>query len=323
MEAPSELAAYPELEGFRLIQELGRSPKGIVYKARRLVEQDIVAVKVFKEHAHLDANFRANLPRNAENTFLLEHAGIVRCLGCQEDKNRLLLVMEYARGEPLSRALQRNVRFLPPRALSIGLQIADALHYAYQRHRYHGRLHPGDVILGEEDVRVLNIGLGERFEHPDWTVHDPHLFAPLTYAPLEAMPTKALPEAEHARRAIDLYGLGALLYHMLTGSPPFRGNDEGAIMAERESIAPAVVRWPKGAEKTLPSRSVALVERLLSPDPGHRGVYESVLASLDEALRESEGRPPVIHRMQAAPPPVLAPVEIAPRPVPEAPHGEA
>lgn len=319
MDAPNELAAYPELDGFRLIQELGRSPKGIVYKARRLVEQDIVAVKVYREGAQLDPIFRTNLPRNAESTFLLEHPGIVRCLGCQEDHGRLLLVMENARGEPLSRALQRNVRFLPPRALSIAIQCADALHYAYQRHRFHGRLHPGDVILGDEEVRILNIGLGERPEHTVWDARDPHLFEPLVYTASEAMPSKGLPEAEEFRRAMDLYSLGALLYHMLTGSPPFRGTDEGALLQERQSIQPSVVRWPRGAEKTLPQRSVAIVERLLSPEAGHRGVYEALLAGLDEALREAEGRPMAAPQSVSAPPPPLAPAEIEPPPDPQPP----
>lgn len=310
MDAPQELAAYPELEGFRLIQELGRSPKGIVYKARRLVEQDIVAVKVFRDAIKYEPEFRASLPRHAEATFLLEHPGLVRCLGCHEDQNRLLLVMEYARGEPLSRALQRNVRFLPPRALGIAMQCAEALHYAYQRHRTHGRLHPGDIILGEDEVRVLNPGLGEHPEHPVWDARDPHLFEPLIYAASEALPSRQMPDSEEGRRAVDLYALGAILYHMLTGSPPFRSTDEGAILQERQGISPAVVRWPKGAEKSLPSRAIALVERLLSPDPGHRGVYESVLATLDEAVREAEGRPAAVARPEAPPPP-LAPAEVA------------
>ena len=313
MEATSELAHYPELTGFRLIQELGRSPKGIVYKARRLVEQDVVAVKLFRDTALREAGFREGLERNAESTFLLEHPGLVRCLGCLQDQGRALLVMEYARGEPLSRALQRNVRFLPPRALAVAFQCADALRYACERKRFHGRLHPGDVILGEEDVSVLGVGLGEHPEHADWKVKDAHLFAPLIYSAPEALPSRPFPAAEDARRAVDLYALGALLYHMLTGTPPFRGSDEGTLAQERASLSPAVLRWPRGSERTLPPRALAVVERLLALEPLERGSYENVLASLEEAWREAEGKPVPIPKSLSAPLPPLAPAEVAPR----------
>ena len=308
--AHAELATFPDLPGFRLIQELGRSPKGIVYKTRRLIEQDIVAVKLFRDTTAKDPEFRQNLERNAENTFLLEHSGLVRSLGCVEAEGRLMLLMEYAKGEPLSRALQRNVRFLPPRALGIAMQCAEALHYAYQRRRFHGRLHPGDVILSEDEVRLPGVGLSERPEHPSWIAKDPHLFEPLIYTAIEALPSKPLPVSDEGRRAMDLYSLGALLYHMLTGAPPFRGTDEGTLLQERMSLQPALVRWPKGADKNLPARAISLVERLLSTDPTDRGVYESVLASLDAALREAEGRPLPAPRVHSEPLPPLAPPEV-------------
>ena len=308
----ADLSVFPELAGFRIIQELGRSPKGVIYKARRLVEQDVVAVKVFRDAAAHEVGFRENLQRNAEASFLLEHPGLVRCLGCLEDGHRFLLVEEYARGEPLSRALQRNVRFLPPRALALALQCAEALGYAAERKRFHCRLHPGDLIVNEEEVRALGVGLGEQPEHAVWQTRDPHLFEPLVYTAPEAMPSRSFAATETGRRAADLYSLGAILYHMLTGTPPFRGTDEGSLGQERAALSPLVVRWPRGTERSLPARAVALVERLLSPDPLARGDHVSLRAALSEALREAEGGavPPPPH----GPSPILPPVELPSRP---------
>ncbi|MCZ7647100.1 MAG: protein kinase [Planctomycetota bacterium] len=299
--------AFPELAGFRLIQELGRSPKGVIYKARRLVEQDVVAVKLFRDPAAHEPGFRDRLQRNAEASFLLDHPGLVRCLGCVEDDGRLILVQEYAPGEPLSRALQRNVRFRPARALQHAVQVASALAYAFQKNRHHGRLHPGDVIVRDHEVRVLGMGLGERPEHAAWDVKDPHLFQPLIYAAPEALPSKAFPAEPLGRRAVDLYAVGALLYHMLTGAPPFRGGDEESIAQERAALAPASVRWPRGTERNLPARAIHLVQRLLAADPAERGDFDMLLATLDAALHEAEGR--------AAPAPVqaLPPAEVPPR----------
>ncbi len=301
---------FPEIDGFRLIQELGRSPAGIVYKGRRLVEQDVVAVKILREGTSYNPTYWDLLKKNAEASFLLEHPGIVRSLGSIEANGRRLLVMEYARGEPLSRALQRNVRFRPPRALYVVQQCAIALAYAAQRKRTHGRLHPGDVILSDEDeIRLLGVGLGEHPEHAAWSVKDGHLFEPLIYSPPEALPSKTFPDTMEGRCAVDLFSLGALLYHMLTGSAPYRGTDEGSIQQERESY-PSPVRWPRGTEKTLPPRSMAIVEHLLAVQPQERGSYDKLLVALEEALSEAEGKPMPRPQPSVAPIPVLAPPEV-------------
>lgn len=305
--APAKNASFPELGGFRLIQELGRSPRGVVYKARRLVEQDVVAVKIFRTETAHEPSFRDQLQRNAEATFLLEHPALVRCLGLVQSEGRLLLVMEYARGEPVSRALQRNVRFLPPRALEILLRCAEALQYADERKRHHGRLHPGDIIVHDDEVRLLGVGLGDRPGHTAWTVKDPHLFEPLVYVAPEAMPSRAFPESDEGRRAADLYALGALLYHMLTGVPPFRGSDEGSLNQERAALGSHVVRWPRGSERSLPPRALPLVQRLLSPEPADRGTYGQLIEGLRGALDEAHGRSALA---PTPPPPVLAPPEI-------------
>lgn len=302
---------FPELAGFRLIQELARSPKGVVYKARRLVEQDVVAVKIFRDEAGRESGFRERLQQSAEASFLLEHPALVRCLGCIEDDGRLLLVQEYVAGEPLSRALQRNVRFRPARALQVAEQLASALAYADQKHRHHGRLHPGDVLVRDGEARVLGIGLGELPEHAPWNVKDPHLFQPLIYCATECLPPRGYPADEAGRRAADLFALGGLLYHMLTGTPPFRGSDAESIVQERATIAPAAVRWPRGTERSLPVRAVHLVQRLLAADPAERGDFDMTLATLEAAIHEAEGRPAPVHA--AAAPPPLPPAELPPR----------
>lgn len=306
--APESDPELPQIDGFRVIQELGRSPHGHIYRARRLVEQDVVAVKIFRGSGTRSPKFREHLTENAETSFLLEHPNLVRCLGSVEDGARFMLVQEHAKGEPLSRALQRSVRFMPPRALDIVRQCAEGLAHAGERRRSHGRLHPGDLMLCDDEVRILGVGLGEQPEHPAWETRDPHLFEPLIYTATEALPSRSFPASESGRRALDLYALGGLLYHMLTGTPPFRGGDEGTLIQERAALSPLVVRWPRGTERTLPARAITLVERLLSPDPLARGDYQSLLRALTEALREARGE-----SLPPPPPPVtppLAPVEI-------------
>jgi hypothetical protein len=182
------------------------------------------------------------------------------------------------------------------------------LRYAAQRQRYHGRLHPGDLVLEGHEARVLGIGLGDRPEHPGWNVADPYLFEPLVYTAPEAMPSRDFPESNAGRAAVDLYALGAILFHKLTGHPPFHGGDEEALRAEREGLAPRPVSWPAGAARTLPAGAMALVDQLMATEPAQRGTWDDAEARLGQLFDEIQGK--VRKRFpKAAPPVVLPPAE--------------
>jgi serine/threonine-protein kinase len=276
---------FPELKGFRVFQELSRTPSGVVYKVRRLVEHDVVVAKLLRPSTY-EKRFLKELSANAEATFILEHKGLVRSLGCVMEDERPVLLMEYAPGEPLSKALWRGAQFPLSRALLIALQCANALHYAFLHNRYHGRLHPADIILGDDHARIIGVGLGERPQHAAWSDHEPHLHAPLIYTAPEAMPSKPFPEAAAGRAAVDIYSLGAILFHILITSPPFVGTDEGALDAERKAL-PGPVAWPP-KKSTLPPDLVALVEKMLAPDPAKRPSYEALVYLLARALTAAE-----------------------------------
>jgi len=285
-EHPSGTGHFPEIRGLRLLHELGRSPKGVTYKARRLVEQDVVAAKILRP-SRCEKTFIAELPRKAEATFVLEHKGLVRSLGCVDEDGRLVLLMDYAHGEPLAKALQQGKPFPVPRALLIGIQCAKALHYAALHKLHHGRLHPGDIILGEDHARITGVGLGQRPEHAAWSEPEAPFFEPLVYTAPEALPSKPLPETPAARAAADVYSLGAIVFHLLTGSPPFHGTDEGALELERKAISGPVL-WPPEKKTGLPPEAVVLVCNMLAPGAQARPGYEEVAAVLSRALAAVE-----------------------------------
>ena len=290
MRTPIPSATFPELKGFRILLELGRSPKGITYKARRLVEQDVVALKVFRPSL-CDRKFVQELPQNAEASFLLEHKNLVRCLGCVHDGGSLLLMTDYAPGDPASKILARERPLPPTRALRIALQCVNALRYAATHKRFHGRLHPGDVILGEDDARIVGIGLGEKPEHAAWSARDAYIFEPLIYTAPEAMPSHATMQMglpPEAFALMDIYSLGAILFHMLAGQPPFRGGDEEALVAERKSRMVSPVLWPNEVKGRLPLGAPGLVEKMLSPESLERPMYDEVIHGLTRILDAAE-----------------------------------
>ena len=290
---------HPELTGYKLIQELGKSPRGTVYKARRQVEQDIVALKIIRSSS-CDKNFVENLARRAEATFLLEHENLVKCLGCNTVSGRTVLVMSFAPGQPVSRTLKKNGRFQPSQALIIALQCVTALRYAAQHKCHHNRLHPADIILGEDHARVVGVGLGERAEHPAWEPGKaPYLFEPLIYTAPEAMPSKPLLEKPEARCAADIYSLGAILFHMLTGMPPFNSSEETALLSERERLN-IPVAWPRQMTYQLPKEVISLTEKMMSPNPANRPAYEQLVPALTVSIPIAEQLEPPQRKISPA-----------------------
>jgi len=285
VQPPAE-SPFPELKGFRILLELGRSPKGTTYKARRLVEQDVVALKVFRPSL-CDRKFVLELPKNAEASFLLEHRGLARSLGCVHEGGTLMLMTEYAAGEPASKFLKRERPMMLQKALRAALQCANALRYAASHKKCHGRLHPADIILGEDDARLVGIGLGERPEHAAWSVRDPYSFEPLIYTAPEAMPSHAVGDAAPAVIATDVYALGAMLFHLLTGTPPFKSSDEESLIHERKRLLGSV-KWPAEMQSRLPENVLRLVERMLLPDPASRPSYDDLISTLAVELGAAE-----------------------------------
>ena len=273
---------FPELPDFKILQRLGHSPKGVIYKARRLVENDVVALKIF--HPQVSGrNFIECLSKNAETSFLLEHIGLVRSLGFQNDDGHTLLIMEYVPGDSLAVALKRQVRFAPSQAMYIIHQCANVLKYATLHHCNHGRLHTADVLLGDDSIRLLGVGLGERPEHPAWSASASYPFEPLLYTSSEAMPSREFPKSPTGKMAVDMYALGALLYHVLTGNPPFRGSDEAELLEERGKLG-LPVQWPAESDLCPPLETVVLTERMMASNPATRPTYDELIPALTKAI---------------------------------------
>jgi len=279
-------AALPDWKGFKVLQELARTPRGIVYKLRRKVEQDVIAAKFF-DPSTCRKDFLDALPTSSERAFLLGHKGLVRCLGCAHVERRPLLMFEFASGESLATTLKTGQPLVPARALLAILQCATALRHAALQGQTHGRLHPADILLGEDTARIVGVGLGEHPDHATWSSPNPYAFEPLVYTAPEAMPSQTFPTSLDIRAAVDIYALGAMLAHMLTGTAPFAGRDEASLLDERRILGKPV-QWPGDAEKRIPKLARDITERMLASGAGLRPTYDELLTKLNGAVAEAE-----------------------------------
>ena len=252
-----------ELRGYRMISQLGER----TWRARRLSDQALVAVKFL---AGADASvLRERVGK--ENASGAEASGVVKVERVEGVPGGAAVVTPFVEGEALSRALERGVRMELSRAVSIARSVAEGLASAAARGMVHGALRPARIIVRGDEAFVLGLGMGE-----------PRADGPHVYAAPEVLSGKPFDQ-----RA-DIYSLGAVLFHMLTGHMPFPEYSLGALKLAKT----AEFRWPRGSEENIPTRVLRLVERMMAPeaDERHRD-YDELLVGLEAAtLRRRRSR---------------------------------
>ncbi len=250
---------------YRLEARIGEGGMGIVYRARHVLIDRVVAVKLIRPDLRGETHLRAWMLREARAANRVDHAHIIDIHDIGEtDDSELYLVMEYLIGTPLSTELARGPLPLS-RAVDILEQMGAALSRAHDLGVVHRDLKSDNILLtargGRKDfVKILDFGLAA-------LAHDPRL------APKGAVfgtPEYMSPEqarGEQAGPQSDLYALGVLFFEMLTGQLPFRAGDRETLL-EMQRTAPSP--RPTSVKKDCHPVAERIVLRLLEKDPRKR-----------------------------------------------------
>jgi len=250
---------------YRLEARIGEGGMGIVYRARQVLIDRVVAVKLIRPDLRGETHLRAWMLREARAANRVDHAHIIDIHDIGEtDEGELYLVMEFLVGVPLSTELSKGPMPLQ-RAVDIIEQMGAALSRAHDLGVVHRDLKSDNILLtargGRQDfVKILDFGLAA-------LAHDPRL------APKGAVfgtPEYMSPEqarGEQAGPQSDLYALGVLFFEMLTGQLPFRATDRDALLEmQRTAQAPD----PLSIRKDCHPDARAIVLRLLEKDAKKR-----------------------------------------------------
>jgi tetratricopeptide (TPR) repeat protein len=275
-------SALPRIPGYQVEVLLGRGGMGIVYKARHIRLNRLVALKMLITGAYAGPHERARFQREAEAVASLNHANIVSVYDVGEHEGWPYFTMELLEGGSLAQALAGTPQ--PARqAATLVTTLAEAMQAAHQGGIVHRDLKPANILLTVDGTpKIADFGLARHFDGGSAL----SLSGARMGTPSYMAPELVTGKAGTIGPAADIYSLGSLLYEMLTGRPPFRG--ETASETERQVIADEPVP-PARLNPKVPRDLETICLKCLHKDAPRR--YADAGALADDLRRFMEGRP--------------------------------
>jgi len=253
---------------YRLDRELGRGGVATVFRARDVRHDRWVALKLL--HRDLGASIGAERFRQAVRTAAgLQHPHILTVHDSGDDRGQLWFTMPFIEGETLRDRLQREGPLPVTEALRIARQAAEALDYAHRQRVIHRDIKPETILLAEGHALVADFGIARALRGTGGDAGSPAYMSP-------EQATGGLVDER-----TDVYSLGAVLYDMLLGEPPFTGSTPQAVIARLLTEQPRPLRTVR---PSVPVVLEAAVLRALARAPGDRF---ATIAEFDRALAEA------------------------------------
>jgi serine/threonine-protein kinase len=258
----TRLEAGDVLDHYRLDKEVARGGMSTLFRATDLRDGRQVAVKIPLPEMEADPVLQERFRREEEIGQELDHPGIVKTFDGEERSSRYM-VIEWVEGR-LLRSIMNEERRLPvERAVKLTLAICDALDTMHKHGVVHRDLKPENIMVDADDrIKIIDFGIAMK--------EDARRITHVTVTPALGTPDYISPEQVKGQRGdqrSDIYALGAILYEMLTGQPPFTGPNPLAVMNER------VLHDPAPARELNPEITPEIEEilfRALERDPRHR-----------------------------------------------------
>ena len=220
---------------YELLERIGQGGMGIVFKARHNSLDRIVALKLIRGRSDSADDGVQRFEVEAKAAAVLQHSGIVTVFEIGEEAGTHFLSMEFIEGDTLSDAIKTGP-LAPKKAVSLVREIAKAVHFAHEQGIIHRDLKPSNVLLGKDGVpKVADFGLAKRVSADPKLTQTGAILGTPSYMPPEQA------RGEPVGREADIYSLGAILYCLLVGKPPFQAATTAetiALVVKEDVVSP-------------------------------------------------------------------------------------
>ena len=267
---------------YTVIRVLGHGGMGVVYLAEQAALKRQVALKVIRHGVNATPAEVARFRAEAEAVARLQHPNIVQIHEVGDSGGVYYLVLEYVEGGSLDRHLAGTPQ--EPRAAARLIEtLASAVHHAHRRGILHRDLKPANVLIDAQgQPKVTDFGMAKNLQGDSGLTASGQILGTPSYI----APEQASGKYGEATSAIDIYGLGALLYEMLTGRPPFKGATPLSTLEQVVSQEPVA---PSRFQRHIPRDLETICLKCLEKQPHRR--YASAEALADDLGRFLSGRP--------------------------------
>jgi serine/threonine-protein kinase len=251
-----------QLDHYRIESLVARSGMASIFRATDMRNGRQVAIKIPHPEMEADPVLFERFEREAEIGEKLDHPGVMKVFP-DADRSRVYMVMEWVDGRLLRVVLHEQKKFPVERAIKIVIAVCDALDYIHRNGVVHRDLKPENIMIDADDnIKLIDFGIAAR-----------QGARRLTFAKLSQVmgtPDYISPEQVKGKRGdgrSDIYALGAMLYEMLTGQPPFSGPNPFAIMNDRLLNNPIP---PRELNPEIPPPLQEVIYRALEREPQNR-----------------------------------------------------
>lgn len=270
--------AQREFGDYELLELIGQGGMGVVFRARQRGLDREVAIKLLSAGQWASQEFVEGFRREAQNAALLQHPNIVVVHEMGEHAGLIYYAMQLVRGRSLSQRLERDGTTSPREAAALLRTVAEAVDYAHRLGVLHLDLKPGNILLDEHGAPlVADFGLARRLEQ---ALDNERVSGTPSYM----APEQAQLQGPALSPATDVWALGAVLYELLTGQPPFDGGDPHETL---RLLLQGELRKPSRSA-VVPADLEAICLKCLAKDPAQR--YPGARALADDLGRFLEGR---------------------------------
>ena len=267
---------------YRLDAQVGAGGMSTVYRAFDTVLERDVAIKLMHREIASDSDQLERFRRESRAVAQFNHPHVVGVIDAGEDEGTPYIVFEFVEGETLKERIRRQGRLPVPEAVAYAIEIARALQVAHERQIVHRDVKPQNVLIDVEgSAKVTDFGIARSLDQDGLTADGRVLGTTDYVSPEQALGHRVGPQS-------DLYSLGVVLFEMLTGDVPFKGENQVAVAMKhvREELPDLQLRRPE-----VSAELAAVLDRATAKDLSLRHPdAASLIAELEDALATETAR---------------------------------